>query len=75
MTREIIVCQVEGAVAVRLPQDFADRLRIGPGDKLYATETNGGILLTPHDPRFEAGMEAFRRVLRQYHETFKRLAE
>jgi putative addiction module antidote len=75
MAREIILREVDGALTATLPQDMADRLHVGPGDKLYVVETDGGILLTLHDPSFDAGMEAFERVRRQYDDTLRRLAE
>lgn len=33
-----------------IPKDMAERLHIVPGDRLFAIETENGILLTRFDP-------------------------
>lgn len=73
--REIILRQAGGSVTATLPKDMADRLQVGAGDKLYAIETERGVLLTPYDPEFDEAMEAFQEVRRQYRNTLKKLAE
>jgi antitoxin MazE len=75
MVREITLRQAGGSVTATLPKDMADRLHIGPGDKVYAIETDRGVLLTPYDPDFEEALNAFDQVRRQYRNTLKRLAE
>ena len=75
MVREITLRQAGGSVTATLPKDMADRLHIGPGDKVYAIETDQGVLLTPYDPSFEDALNAFEQVRRQYRNTLKRLAE
>jgi len=75
MVREITLRQAGGSVTATLPKDMADRLHIGPGDKVYAIETDRGVLLTPYDPDFEEALDAFEQVRRQYRNTLKRLAE
>jgi bifunctional DNA-binding transcriptional regulator/antitoxin component of YhaV-PrlF toxin-antitoxin module len=52
-----------------------DRLRIAPGDRLFAIETKDGVLLTPYDPAFDDAMQAFEKVRRQYRNTLKKLSE
>jgi len=75
MVREITLRRAGGSVTATLPKDMADRLHIGPGDKVYAIETDQGVLLTPYDPSFEDAVNAFEQVRRQYRNTLKRLAE
>lgn len=74
MVREIILRQAGGSVTATLPKDMADRLHVGAGDKVYAIETERGVLLTPYDPNFDA-MQAFEEVRRQYRNTLRKLAE
>ena len=50
MVKEVTVRRVGGSVGTTLPKDMADRLRVTPGDRLLAVETEDGILLTPYDP-------------------------
>ncbi len=75
MVREITLRQAGGSVTATLPKDMADRLHVKPGDKIYAIETNRGVLLTPYDPAFNDAVDAFDEVRRQYRNTLKRLAE
>lgn len=75
MVREITLRQAGGSVTATLPKDMADRLHVGPGDTVYAIETDRGVLLTPYDPDFEDALSAFEQVRRQYRNTLKRLAE
>jgi antitoxin MazE len=75
MVREITLRQAGGSVTATLPKDMADRLHVKPGDKIYAIETEQGVLLTPYDPDFGEALRAFREVRRQYRNTLKRLAE
>ncbi len=75
MVREITLRQAGGSVTATLPKDMADRLHVGPGDKLYAIETEQGVLLTPYNPEFDAALQAFEEVRRQYRNTLRKLAE
>jgi antitoxin MazE len=75
MVREITLRQAGGSVTATLPKDMADRMHVGPGDKVYAIETDRGVLLTPYDPDFEEALNAFDQVRRQFRNTLKRLAE
>lgn len=75
MVREITLRQAGGSVTATLPKDMADRLHVGPGDKLYAIETDRGVLLTPYDPDFDDALKAFEEVRRQYRNTLRKLAE
>ncbi len=75
MVREITLRQAGGSVTATLPKDMADRLNVKPGDKMYAVETERGVLLTPYDPAFGEALEAFTEIRRQYRNALKRLAE
>jgi putative addiction module antidote len=75
MVREIKLRQAGGSVTATLPKDIADRLHVQPGDRVYAIETDRGVLLTPYDPDFDEALQAFEQVRRQYRNALKRLAE
>ena len=75
MVREITLRQAGGSVTATLPKDMADRLHVKPGDRIFAVETEQGILLTPYDPAFGDALEAFEEVRRQYRNTLRRLGE
>ncbi len=75
MIREITLRQAGGSITATLPKDMMDRLQLGPGDRMFAVETENGVLLTPYDPHFDEAMKAFQEVRRQYRNTLRKLAE
>jgi putative addiction module antidote len=74
MVKEITLRQAGGSVTATLPKEMAERLQVGPGDRMFAIETENGVLLTPYDPDFHDAMQAFAEVRRQYRNTLKKLA-
>jgi putative addiction module antidote len=74
MTRELKLRQVGGSVGTTLPKDMADRLHLGPGDRILAVETDRGILLTPYDPVTERALEIAGRIARKYRNALRELA-
>jgi antitoxin MazE len=75
MIKEITLRQAGGSITATLPKDMMDRLQVGPGDKMFAIETENGVLLTPYDPDFDEAMAAFQEVRKQYRNTLRKLAE
>lgn len=75
MVKEITLRRSGGSITTVLPKDMMDRLHVGPGDRVFAVETDQGVLLTPYDPTFDAAMTAFETVRRQYRNTLKQLGE
>ena len=75
MIKEITLRQAGGSVTATLPKEMVDRLHVGAGDRMFAIETENGVLLTPFDPDFHDAMRAFSEVRRQYRNTLKKLAE
>ena len=67
--------QIGNSVGVILPKDVLARLKVEKGDTLYATESPGGLTLTPHDPSFEAQLEIGRDFMREYRDAFRALAK
>ncbi len=59
-----------------LSKDIMARLNISTGDTFYATLTpEGGLRLTPHDPKFEKAMEIARRGMKVYRNALAELAK
>ena len=75
MVKEITLREAGESVTATLPREMAERLHIGPGDRVFAVETENGVLLTPYDPDLRDAMQAFDEVHRQYRNTLKKLAE
>ncbi len=58
-----------------IPKEMLTRLKVEKGDSLFAVETPDGYLLTPYDPAIEAQLEAGRRFMKEYRDTFRELAK
>lgn len=74
MIWEITLRQDDNSVTAPLPKEMLERLQAGPGDRVFAIETENGVLLTPYDPDFHDAMQAFDKVRRQYRSTLEKLA-
>jgi len=75
MVKEITLRKAGESVTATLPREMAERLHIGPGERVFAVETENGVLLTPYDPDLRDAIQAFDEVRRQYRHTLKKLAE
>jgi putative addiction module antidote len=75
MVRELTLRQVGGSIGATLPKDMADRLRLAPGDRVLAVETERGILLTPYDPITEQALDVAARAAKKYRPALRKLAE
>jgi bifunctional DNA-binding transcriptional regulator/antitoxin component of YhaV-PrlF toxin-antitoxin module len=54
---------------------MAERLNLGPGDRVLAVETDRGILITPYDPEIERALAIAARVARKYRNALRELAK
>lgn len=75
MTRELKLRQVGGSIGATLPKDMAERLHLGPGDRVLAIETDRGILLTPYSPERERALAIAARVAGKYRNALRELAK
>jgi putative addiction module antidote len=75
MIREVTLRQYGGSLGTTLPKAMTDRLNLGPGDRVFAVETEQGILLTPYDPEFARVMEAEERISKRYQNALRELAK
>jgi antitoxin MazE len=75
MVKDLKLRQAGGSVSATLPKDMADRLHLGPGDRVLAVETEQGILLTPYDPTVEKALEIASRAARKYRNALRELAK
>jgi putative addiction module antidote len=73
---KVEIQQMGDSSGVILPQEVMVRLGLKVGDQLYATVTpEGGLRLTPHDPKFEKAMDVARRGMKKYHTALAELAK
>ena len=75
MTREVTLRQAGGSVSATLPKDMANRLHLEAGDRLFAVETDRGILLTPYDLETERALKVARTVAKKYRNALRELAK
>jgi len=75
MTRKLKLRRAGGSIAVTLPSDMADRLRLTAGDTVLAIETQRGILLTPCDGQTRKALVVADRVSSRYRNALRELAK
>lgn len=75
MVKEVTLRKMGGSVGATLPKEMAERMQVTAGDKVFAIETEKGVLLTPWDPYLEKGWEAYQRVAKKYRNALRQLAE
>jgi putative addiction module antidote len=75
MTRELKLRQAGGSVSATLPKDMADRFHLEPGDRVFAVETEEGILLTPYDPETELALKVAAKAAKKYRNVLRELAK
>jgi putative addiction module antidote len=75
MMKEVAARRVGGSIGTTLPKDMAERLHIEPGDKLFAIETQDGILLTPFDPRARQALSIAAELAKKYRNALSELAK
>jgi putative addiction module antidote len=75
MIREVKLRQAGGSVSATLPKDMTDRLRLAPGDRVLALETDQGILLTPYDPETDKALKVAAKAAKKYRAALRELAK
>jgi putative addiction module antidote len=69
------ITQIGNSLGVVLPRELLARLKLEKGDSLFVTDTPGGVALTPYDPALEEQLALGREFMREYRDTFHRLAK
>lgn len=75
MYKEIRMQKVGGSASATLPKAMLERHQIEAGDRVFAVDTDQGILITPYDPEFAEGMMIAERVSRKYRNALRELAK
>lgn len=75
MVRQVTVRQVGGSLGATLPKEIADRLRLAAGDRLFVTETERGILLSPFDPEIEKQLAVAGKLAKKHRHALRELAK
>lgn len=70
------VRKVGNSLGVVLPKEVLSRLNVQDGDKVFLTEApDGSYRITPYDPEFEKQLKIGKKLMRQYRNTLRALAE
>jgi len=63
------------STGVVIPKEMLTEMNIEKGDRLFATRTPDGYLLTPYDPEVEKQLSAGRDIMKRYRDTLRALAK
>jgi putative addiction module antidote len=68
--------KIGNSVGVILPKELLARLKLKEGDKFYPVEQpDGGLRLSPFNPKHARTMEIARKIMHEYRDTFAALAK
>ena len=68
--------KIGNSTGLILPRDALAQLGLKLGDVVFAVaDGDGGLLLTPYDPEFEASMRLVDEIMDEYKDTLKELAK
>jgi len=57
------------------PKEMLTEMKVEKGDYLFVTKAPGGYFVTPYSPEVEEQIEAGRKIMKKYRETFRALAK
>jgi putative addiction module antidote len=69
------IIAIGNSAGIILPKETLARLKLEKGDTICLSETPFGAHLTAYDDQFLRKLEATERVMRNYRDTLKKLAE
>jgi hypothetical protein len=75
MHEEITLHKVGSSASAPLPQSMLDRHQIVPGAKVFAIDTDAGILITSFNPDVAEAMAISDEITERYRNALKQLAE
>ncbi len=75
MNTQLKITKIGNSAGVVLPKELLSRLRVGPGDTIYATEAPDGVRLTTANPDFAAKMELAEKIMREDRDILRVLAK
>jgi len=69
------VRKLGNSLAVILPKEVTESLKVEKGDALFLNETSDGFKISPYDPEFASQMEAARKIMKKRRNALKELAK
>jgi len=75
MATKVKVTTVGNSAGIVLPKEILSRLKVSKGDTITLSETPYGFYMTAYDEAFTRKLEATEKVMRNYRDALKKLAE
>jgi len=75
MATTLKITTVGNSVGIVLPKEILNHLKVTKGDTVTLSETPYGFNMTAYDETFMRKMEAAERVMRNYKDALRKLAE
>ena len=75
MFKTIVLQKAGTSVRATLPKQMVERLQMAAGDRLLATETDQGILLTPISPSDADALRVAEAMAVRHREALRKLAD
>jgi putative addiction module antidote len=75
MATQVKITTVGSSAGIVLPKEILSRLNVKKGDMITLTESANGIYMTAYDETFMRKMEATEKVMHNYRDALKKLAE
>jgi len=75
MATAVKVTTVGNSAGIVLPKELLAHLNVEKGDTLYVSKTPNGFYLTAYDETFMRKVDAMEKVMGNYRDTLKKLAE
>ena len=75
MNTQLKITKIGNSAGIVLPKELLARLRVAPGDTLYATEAPDGVRLTAADPDFANKMAVAETIMREDRDILRVLAK
>ena len=69
------ISKVGDSLSIVLSPEILQKLQVGEGDSIMAIETVDGIKLIADDLKFQAGIEAYNKVVNKYSKALEELAK
>jgi putative addiction module antidote len=69
------IIAIGNSAGIILPKEILARLNVQKGDSITLSETPLGAHITPYEEQFMRKLEASQRIMRNYRDTLRKLAE
>jgi putative addiction module antidote len=75
MATTVKITTVGNSAGIVLPKEVLNHLKVAKGDTITLSETPYGLYMTAYDETFMRKLEATERVMRNYKDALRKLAE